>query len=74
MHWLGERSYSVYLLHQAVLIEMIGWSVLDGDARLHLLAVLAGGLAITIPLAALLHRAVERPFLSLRARWRRSPA
>ena len=70
LHWLGERSYSIYLLHQAVLIEMVGWSFADGDARVHLVAVLAACLAITIPLSAALHRAVERPFLSLRARWR----
>ena len=71
LHWLGERSYGIYLIHQAVLLEIFGWSLLEDHARAHALVVLAACLALTIPAAALLHRLVERPALALRARWRR---
>ncbi|HEX8645322.1 MAG TPA: acyltransferase [Thermoleophilaceae bacterium] len=70
LHWLGERSYGIYLVHQAILLEMAGWSLLAGHARPHFLLVLATALALTIPASALLHRLVERPALDLRARWK----
>jgi peptidoglycan/LPS O-acetylase OafA/YrhL len=73
LHWLGERSYSIYLVHQAILLEMAGWSLLEDNARAHFLLVLAAALALTLPASALLHRLVERPALDLRARWRREP-
>lgn len=74
LHWLGERSYGIYLVHQAILLEMAGWSLLAENARAHFLLVLAAALALTLPAAAILHRLVERPFLDLRARWRLEPA
>jgi peptidoglycan/LPS O-acetylase OafA/YrhL len=57
--YLGQRSYSAYLLH--VLAIHLGYMVFGS-------ATLAGGLlttgfalAVTIPAAELLHRLVERP-------------
>lgn len=67
LHWLGERSYGIYLVHQAILLEMAGWSLLAEHARVHFALVLAAALALSIPAAALLHRLVERPALRAKA-------
>ncbi|MEA2220461.1 MAG: hypothetical protein QOJ35_3087 [Solirubrobacteraceae bacterium] len=69
--WVGERSFSTYLLHLLAIQIFIGlvgggsdWSVLGWLTLLTL--------AATLPAAALLYRFVELPFLRIRAG--RSPA
>jgi peptidoglycan/LPS O-acetylase OafA/YrhL len=69
-HWLGERSFPLYVVHQAVFLEFVGWSFLHDRPWLHVAVVLAIGLPIALALAALLHVAVERPFLRRRLEWR----
>lgn len=62
--WLGAVSYGFYLVHQPVLNHM---SVADppswllGSTTLSRLVVV---LAVSLPLAALLHRVVERPAMA----------
>lgn len=68
--WLGERSYPIYLVHQGILLEFVGWSVLSDRAWPHLALVLAIGLPLVFAAAALLHVAVERPALRRRRDWR----
>jgi len=79
MRWLGDTSYSVYLLHLLIVIPVVGllftvpgFAALHGSTRVLLSA------AIAIPpvylVAYLLHRFIERPGIALgkRALSRRS--
>ncbi len=66
--WLGEISYSLYLLHIVVLFTMVWW--LRDHAppplrELHLLVYMAAATVLTIPLAAAAYYAVERPCIVL---------
>ncbi len=70
MHWLGERSYGIYLIHLTVLAHVlphIGQG--HGNAATFGL-LLAVGTAITLPAANILWRVVERPALQRRLPWR----
>lgn len=69
--WLGERSYPIYLVHQGILLEFVGWSVLSDRPWPHLALVLAIALPLILAAATLVHVAVERPFLRRRGDWRR---
>ena len=63
MLWMGERSYSFYLLHIWVLLE-IDNALGDGESlstRAAIMVLVA--LPVTTALAALSYRYVERPFL-----------
>ncbi|WP_205698750.1 acyltransferase [Conexibacter sp. SYSU D00693] len=71
LHWVGERSLSIYLLHAGVwdVLSLKGatWRPLWTDFALH-----AGAtLALTIPLAALTFALVERPAMERRLPLRR---
>jgi len=59
---IGVMSYSLYLIHFPLMLELVG--LVDGSLQLFLL-----GSAIALPLAALSYRCVERPFLSRRRVW-----
>ncbi len=62
--WLGQRSYGVYLVHQLTLgIARKFVRVPAGDANEFLTFVV--GLALTIPVVAVLYRAVERPLIGV---------
>lgn len=71
LSWLGERSYSFYLLHSIVLFLCgLGWVAIgidwpDMPAQFALLAI---SVLCTMPLAQLLHKYVERPFMRSRSR------
>jgi peptidoglycan/LPS O-acetylase OafA/YrhL len=65
--FLGGISYSLYLLHQA-----IGFAVIHRLERLgmHSLAAISLALGLTLALATLLNRGVERPAMrAIRQRW-----
>jgi peptidoglycan/LPS O-acetylase OafA/YrhL len=68
-NWMGERSYAFYPLHIWVLFEVINLFGSDiGTPQLFALMVVVG-LPLTILLAALSWRFVERPFLERRLPW-----
>jgi peptidoglycan/LPS O-acetylase OafA/YrhL len=73
LQWLGERSYSIYLVHLGVLLEL-GALARSGGPREGLALVLVAGTALTIVAATISHRLFEVPFLRLRKRWRRPRA
>jgi peptidoglycan/LPS O-acetylase OafA/YrhL len=58
LRWLGERSYSLYLLHFLVLAQ------LAPVAHGRLVVLVALGAPASIAAAALLYQLVERPFMT----------
>ncbi|MEA2153879.1 MAG: hypothetical protein QOE11_19 [Solirubrobacteraceae bacterium] len=67
MLWMGARSYSFYLAHIAVLLEIE--HVLGGESIAARVAIMtAVGLPVTTAIAALSYRYVERPFLERKRR------
>ena len=63
MLWMGERSYSFYLLHIWVLLE-IDNALGDGESLATRAAIMVlVALPVTTAIAALSYRYVERPFL-----------
>ena len=71
LHWLGTRSYSAYLIHTAVLLEV--YALLE-PAGTHPRRELALVLLVAVPLVCLAgwicFRLFEHPFLQRRHRWR----
>ena len=68
MLWLGARSYSFYLVHIWVLLE-IDHVLGDGHRLATRLAIMAGiGFPLTILSGSLSYRFVERPFLERKLR------
>lgn len=78
--WLGDISYSLYLVHMPVLglvagvgTDLLRLPVMTGDPRLATLVVTLAVLAVSLPLSALAYRTVEVPMMALgkrlAARW-----
>lgn len=70
--WLGDISYSLYLLHMPVLglvagtfDELLGLPPIGGSLILQTVALTAVVLAITVPLSALGYRFVELPGIKI---------
>ena len=71
LRWVGERSYSTYLLH-LLAIQVFLRHVTGGSDWSALLWLTCATFALTLPLAALMYRWVEVPFLRLAAKPRRA--
>jgi peptidoglycan/LPS O-acetylase OafA/YrhL len=71
VHWLGERSYGLYLWHLFVAVEVVN---LAGEGTPGLPAYFGLGfliLAISLVFAELSYRYIEMPFLRRKVPWRR---
>lgn len=71
--WLGERSYSIYVLHFGIALWITNHLAVSGHPWQTLLRVAPLSLLITLLLSDLSWRWVERPFLRLKGR-RTAPA
>jgi peptidoglycan/LPS O-acetylase OafA/YrhL len=69
LNWMGERSYAVYLLHVWILFEVINLVGADAGTAVLFVAMIGIGFPVTLVLAALSWRFVERPFLERRLPW-----
>jgi peptidoglycan/LPS O-acetylase OafA/YrhL len=68
MQWMGARSYSFYLAHFWILLE-IDHALGRGESIATRAAIMAAvGLPVTTAIAALSYRFVERPFLERKRR------
>ncbi len=63
MAWIGQRSYGIYLVHH-VILEGIARHWPEATSA----ALLVAGVALTLPVAALLHATIEAPCSRLRRR------
>ena len=73
LRWLGEISYSIFLLHVLVLdfaFSFLDWPLFTGSV----LGVFATVLPVSVALAALLYRFVELPAMRWRSRAATRPA
>jgi acetyltransferase len=68
-NWMGERSYAFYLLHVWILFEVINLVGADAGTAVLFAAMIGLGFPVTLVLAALSWRFVERPFLERRLPW-----
>jgi peptidoglycan/LPS O-acetylase OafA/YrhL len=66
--WLGERSYSIYILHYGVGLWLAQRFAISGHPRETLLLLTLLSLTVTLLLADVSWRFVERPFLRLKRR------
>lgn len=71
LRYLGQRSYSLYLIHWPVLTALVITSVPHaGAANAMGLAIRIGAvLAVSIPLAEFSYRAIEKPAINFGRRW-----
>ena len=74
LQWLGSRSYPIFLVHLAVMSEVYPLVRGASGCKVAYAELLPLTLAVTLVVAELIHRLVERPFLRYRARRRRTPA
>jgi peptidoglycan/LPS O-acetylase OafA/YrhL len=72
MHWLGERSYGIYLIHLGLMIHVLARFGHSHGVRTTFLLLLVGVTAATLIGADLLWRFVERPALQRRLPWRQA--
>jgi peptidoglycan/LPS O-acetylase OafA/YrhL len=68
-NWMGERSYAFYLLHVWILFEVINLVGADAGTAVLFATMIGIGFPVTLVLAALSWRFVERPFLERRLPW-----
>jgi peptidoglycan/LPS O-acetylase OafA/YrhL len=73
IHWLGEVSYSVFLWHYPVVFFLVTHDLTFGGTA-GILANVVLVFAVTVALAAITFRYVERPFLRRKVRRPQEPA
>ncbi len=73
LHWIGARSYSLYLIHFTVILQLQPkvWGAASGWSALGSMMLLA--LPASLLLSHSLYELVERPFQQRRLPWRRAP-
>ena len=75
LRWLGQRSYSIYLVHLVIVVELAPrfLRALDDNYKEAFLAVFAVSMVASVALGEILFRLVEAPFMNLkRGGWRSS--
>ncbi len=73
--WLGTRSYSFYLVHLALVIELSDLiATADYGYKVTLILLLPAAFAASALAAEMLYRAVERPFLERKRRGLAAPS
>jgi peptidoglycan/LPS O-acetylase OafA/YrhL len=68
-NFMGERSYAFYLLHVAVILEVVNIFGADAGTPTLIAAMLLVGFPVTLLLSALSWKYYERPFLEARLPW-----
>lgn len=63
--WLGERSYSIFMIHGIAIFELRSLGVDASSLWGHFLLYFAGGAAFAIVLGVILHHLIERPLTRL---------
>lgn len=69
MQWLGKRSYSFYLIHLLVIVELVVPLHRTRNPSGFVIYLLVG-FVFLIPLTALSYELLEKPFLARRKAWR----
>jgi peptidoglycan/LPS O-acetylase OafA/YrhL len=72
MHWLGERSYGIYLIHLGLMTHVLARFGHSHGVKTTFLMLLVGVTAATLIASDLLWRFVERPALQRRLPWRQA--
>jgi peptidoglycan/LPS O-acetylase OafA/YrhL len=75
LRWLGQRSYSIYLVHLVIVVELAPrfLRAFDDNYERAFLALTAVSVASSVLLGELLFRLVEAPFMNLKTKGFRSP-
>lgn len=63
--FVGKISFGIYLLHLPVLYAVMHLIKFEDAGLIRMSAIFLAAMAITIPLAAVLHRWIELPFIAL---------
>jgi peptidoglycan/LPS O-acetylase OafA/YrhL len=72
---LGQRSYSIYLVHLAIVVELAPRleRAFDNNYKQTFVALLAASVVASVLIGEVVFRAVEAPFMNLKASGWRSP-
>lgn len=74
LHWFGERSYSFYLWHQGVAVDMLIIAEVPGQPRETLVLLVALTIPVSAALATVTYHLVERPAMALARRYDPQPS
>lgn len=65
VHWIGERSFSIYISHGAILYEVRDFGVGQPTSGRHMLLLLVIMVPLALLVGEILYRLVERPMIRL---------